>query len=252
MKRKFVILFLLILFTTGCDVTYNLKVTDDKFQESIFFNAEVTENYSKEYLFNQYKEEYPIFIDQEYMYYDPYSKNEEFEYYKKNYSEQENGYLFNYQASYDYDDFNRARSINTFYDTIGIGFINTEDYYYLSMRDILIFNYDNNINSVTINIDFNDLEVISSNADSYSNNVYTWYITRDNPKSINVSYKIKTEDPEISQPETPNGEETNQNNEQTSKVSEWVNSNKTVVYIGVFVILLCVIIIFSVLKSKKH
>ena len=57
---------------------------------------------------------------------------------------------------------------------------------------------------------------------------------------------------DANQPESPNEDEANQNNEQVSQVSEWVNSNKTVVYIGVLVILLCVIIIFSVLKSKKH
>lgn len=252
MIKKILVLLAVLIFITGCDITYNLDVTEDTFKESIIFNADVTSIYSKEYLYEQYRQEYPIYIDQEFLYYDPFSQVEDYDYYTKNFTELDNGYLFNYQASYDYDDFNRARSINTFYDTIGIGYVSAEDYYYLSMRDILIFNYDNNINLVTINIDFNDLEVISSNADNYSNNVYTWYITRDNPKSLNVSYKTKAEDPEISQPEMPSKEEVNQNNELTSEVSEWVNSNKTIVYVGVFVILLCIIIIFSVLKSKKR
>lgn len=252
MKIKILILFIILFLVTGCDVTYNLKILDDGFQENIFFNAEITEKYSKEYLYNKYKEEYPIYIDQEFMYYDPYSQNEEFEYYKKNCSEQENGYLFNYQATYNYDDFKRARSLNTFYKTIGIGYINTEQYYYLSMKDILIFNYDNNLNSITINIDFDDYEVINSNADNYSNNIYTWYITKDNSKNINVSYKIKEKESEIEQPENSNENETNTENENNKKINELVNSNKIIVYISVFTFLIIIIVIFSVLKNKKH
>lgn len=252
MGKKIILIVFLVMLLTGCDITYNLSVSEDEFVESTIFNTSTTDG-TKEYLYNLYREEYPIYIDQEYLYYDPYSQITGNDYYTKNYNELENGYIFNYQASYNYDDFSRARSLNTIFNTIGVGYLDTEDYYYLSMSGIKIFNYNNTINTITINIEFDrDAIILSNNADTVSGNTYTWQLNPTNLKDINITYRflhLTDPDPE---PETPENNPSNSDTEQNEEVSNWVNDNKVIVYVGVFVILVCVIIIFSVIKSKKR
>lgn len=252
MGKKIILIVFLVMLLTGCDITYNLSVSEDEFVESTIFNTSTTDG-TKEYLYNLYREEYPIYIDQEYLYYDPYSQITGNDYYTKNYNELENGYIFNYQASYNYDDFSRARSLNTIFNTIGVGYLDTEDYYYLSMSGIKIFNYNNTINTITINIEFDrDAIILSNNADTVSGNTYTWQLNPTNLKDINITYRflhLTDPDPE---PETSENNPSNSDTEQNDNVSNWVNDNKVIVYVGVFVILVCVIIIFSVIKSKKR
>ena len=252
MGKKIILIVFLVMLLTGCDITYNLSVSEDEFVESTIFNTSTTDG-TKEYLYNLYREEYPIYIDQEYLYYDPYSQITGNDYYTKNYNELENGYIFNYQASYNYDDFSRARSLNTIFNTIGVGYLDTEDYYYLSMSGIKIFNYNNTINTITINIEFDrDAIILSNNADTVSGNTYTWQLNPTNLKDINITYRflhLTDPDPE---PETPENNPSNSDTEQNEEVSNWVNDNKVIVYVGVFVILVCIIVIFSVIKSKKR
>ena len=252
MGKKIILIVFLVMLLTGCDITYNLSVSEDEFVESTIFNTSTTDG-TKEYLYNLYREEYPIYIDQEYLYYDPYSQITGNDYYTKNYNELENGYIFNYQASYNYDDFSRARSLNTIFNTIGVGYLDTEDYYYLSMSGIKIFNYNNTINTITINIEFDrDAIILNNNADTVSGNTYTWQLNPTNLKDINITYRflhLTDPDPE---PETPENNPSNSDTEQNEEVSNWVNDNKVIVYVGVFVILVCIIVIFSVIKSKKR
>ena len=252
MGKKIILIVFLVMLLTGCDITYNLSVSEDEFVESTIFNTSTTDG-TKEYLYNLYREEYPIYIDQEYLYYDPYSQITGNDYYTKNYNELENGYIFNYQASYNYDDFSRARSLNTIFNTIGVGYLDTEDYYYLSMSGIKIFNYNNTINTITINIEFDrDAIILNNNADTVSGNTYTWQLNPTNLKDINITYRfLHLTDPDL-EPETPENNPSNSDTEQNEEVSNWVNDNKVIVYVGVFVILVCIIVIFSVIKSKKR
>lgn len=252
MGKKIILLVFLVMLLTGCDISYNLSINEDTFTESTVFNT-TTADGTKEYLYNLYREEYPIYIDQEYLYYDPYSQITGNDYYTKNYNELDTGYIFNYQASYNYDDFSRARSLNTVFNTIGVGYLDAEDYYYLSMSGIKIFNYNNTINTITINIDFDrDAIILSNNADTVSGNTYTWQLNPSNLKDIDITYKflhLTDPDPKPESPEENNPG--NSDNEQNEDVSNWVNDNKLLVFGGVFVILVCVIIIISVIKSKK-
>ena len=234
MKIKTIVLLFGVMFLiSGCSVTYNLEIAENTFNESFTINANIDNVYpTKDDLYNAYLEEYPVFIDQEFMYYDPYNRNEDYDYFDKSFQETTNGYLFNYKYSYDLDNIKGARSIQSSFDAVGIGYYEDEDSYYISLNNPIIFNNNNNLTALNINLIFN-------------------------LKDINISYRFidEVDDSQMddaNQPESPNEDEANQNNEQVSQVSEWVNSNKTVVYIGVLVILLCVIIIFSVLKSKKH
>lgn len=252
MGKKIILIITLIFLLSGCDITYNLSIDEDLFTESTVFNT-TTDDGTKENLYDQYKEEYPIYIDQEHPYYDPYSQIEGNDYYTKNYSETDNGYIFNYQTNYNYDDYSRARSINTIFNTIGIGYIESEDYYYLSMKNIKIFNYNNTINTITINLKFSDNAIVlSNNADLVSNNTYTWNITSTELKDINITYRfLDLTEPDIDDEEQIENTENNTDSELEEEISDWANDNKFLVFGSVFVILICIIIIISVIKLKK-
>lgn len=254
MKVKIIGLLLGILMLTGCSATYNLEITEDTFEESFVINANIDNIYTtKESLYDAYLEEYPVYIDQEFMYYDPYTRNENYSYYDKSYQETTDGYMFSYRYIYEADEINRARSIQSSYDSVSFGYIDEEDYYYISLRNPIIFNNNNNLTALTINLSFdNDAVVLSNNADLVNGNTYTWQLNPTNLKDINITYRflhLTDPDPE---PETPENNPSNSDTEQNEEVSNWVNDNKVIVYVGVFVILVCVIIIFSVIKSKKR
>lgn len=254
MKVKIIGLLLGILTLTGCSATYNLEITEDIFEESFVINANIDNIYTtKESLYDAYLEEYPVYIDQEFMYYDPYTRNENYSYYDKSYQETTDGYMFSYRYIYEADEINRARSIQSSYDSVSFGYIDEEDYHYISLRNPIIFNNNNNLTALTINLSFdNDAVVLSNNADLVNGNTYTWQLNPTNLKDINITYRfLHLTDPDL-EPETPENNPSNSDTEQNEEVSNWVNDNKVIVYVGVFVILVCVIIIFSVIKSKKR
>ena len=255
MKIKIIILLLGIFLLTGCNATYNLEITEDTFAESLVINANLDNIYtSKESLYNAYLEEYPVYIDQEFMYYDPYTRNENYSYYDKSYQETTNGYLFNYRYNYDYDDITRARSIQTSYEDVGIGYLEDEDYYYISLKSPMIFKNNNNLTSLTINLSFdNDAIILNNNADIVNGKTYTWQLNPTELKDIDITYKfLHLTDPDSEEPNTPSDNTPdNSDNEQNEEVTNWVNDNKILVFGGVFVILVCVIIIISVIKNKK-
>ena len=99
MKIKTIVLLFGVMFLiSGCSVTYNLEIAENTFNESFTINANIDNVYpTKDDLYNAYLEEYPVFIDQEFMYYDPYNRNEDYDYFDKSFQETTNGYLFNYK-----------------------------------------------------------------------------------------------------------------------------------------------------------
>lgn len=192
MKRKIVSLILLLMLITGCSVEYNLTIdAEGNFSENFIVEKYANETENLEDIYYEYLEEYPIYIDEEFMYYDPYSKNENYTYYLKSYQKLNNGYLFSYKANLTKDNYKRARSINTIFNTISIGYLEDEDYYYLSLKSPTKVLLDNEIEKLVINITFDNLVVLSSNATYVSGNKYTWTFTNFTDASINVKYQYK-------------------------------------------------------------
>ena len=249
MKIKILIIILGIFLLTGCTANYTMEITEDTFDESITIEAYTNDLYDKNGLYTSFKEEYPVYIDQEFMYYDPNNKNENYSYYTKTYQELSNGYLFNYRYTYGLKDINRARAINMVYKTINIGYIDEEDFYYISLKDPIIFINNNEITSININLIFNDAIIIENNADIINGSTYTWNITPTKLNDINIKYRFENKEEEpITKPENSNEEKPNK---EESEVSSWVNENKGLVYVGVFSILLVLILIVGIIKFKK-
>ena len=73
-KRIIVSLILILFFATGCSAEYNLVIEDDVITETTHFNQESNDRYTKNYAYELYTYEYPIFYDEEFLYYNPTEK----------------------------------------------------------------------------------------------------------------------------------------------------------------------------------
>jgi hypothetical protein len=104
----------------------------------------------------------------------------------------------NYSYRFDENNISKSNFINSAYNTF---ILKRYDHDEDGENDYMLFTTDDsfnlferldNLESVKINITCH-YEVISSNADEVNNNVYTWYLTRDSSKSINLVYNPDNE-----------------------------------------------------------
>ena len=196
MKCKIVILVLLLILTGGCNVNYNLKIDENNnFIETTILESEGNEGRPKEYLYSLYLEEYPIFNSQEFMYYAPQEKKSGNSYYIKNIYETEKGYKAIYKANYNINNYSDSRFLNTTFNNINIGYNLDEEYYYIQLSKINIFNNNTEITKINIDIEIpSNYVVISNNATKISNNVYTWNFTEQDNKLYFTYQDKKTYD----------------------------------------------------------
>ena len=136
------------------------------------------------------------------------------------------------------------------YKTVSIGYIEEEDFYYISLKEPIIFINNNEITSISINLIFEDAIIIENNADNINGSTYTWNLNPTELKDINIKYRFENE--EINPIPTPEEPEENEgNNTQEENVSNWANENKILVYVGAFSILVILILIVGIIKFKK-
>ncbi len=246
MKKKIIILLGIIFLASGCSVDYNLEIDGTKFKENFTINAEVSSVSTKEDLYNNYLEEYPIYSDdyEKFSYDDPYTKNKDYTYYNKSYQELENGYKFNYKASFDYKDYNKARSLKMIFNTGSIGYMKDKDNYYISFAkpklDYL------GINTLTVQINFKNIDVIDNNATRVNGSVYTW-ILENNNANINVTYKLKNNNVT---PNNPNDKEEENKTDNNENIEKKENTIFDYILVG-SVILLFIIVIIGIVKYKS-
>lgn len=187
--KKYLFLITTLFLITGCSATYNLTIDDKGYNEELIITA--TNKGENNSLIS-----YPqvVFNDQEGA--DDIGsltqKIEGIEYYNDE-EEINNGlkkikydYLFKNSSNY-----LRSNIINNNFDLIAIDkykYDEKTEYTYISTSDK--FNYIENmpeLENITINVT-NKFKVISTNADEVNGNLYTWYITKDNQKAINMVY----------------------------------------------------------------
>lgn len=241
---KLLVLLFLIILLSGCSIDYNITVTKESMDELFYVDVFTDTENNMDDLYTRYREEYPIFIDEEFMYYDPYAKDENYTYYNKNYSTLNEGYRFSFGAKFNNENILRARTLNTAFKTGGYGYIKEKDYYYISLRNPIIFNNYNNIDNLTVNIKFSDdFIVIESDANSINGGTYTWNIR--NNSTINVKYQLKNNG---DTDEIPKKEEVK---EEESALVKWVNDNLGIVFLFTFVILISIIVLIVVVKRYK-
>lgn len=176
--RKYLLLLIIVLLT-GCDITYNLEITNDSFNESANF-VSVSSDESKE--FSDY------YINQDYI----ATKdilNKDF-YNKKTINKGD--YLgLNVNYSFDYSDYNSSSLLNYCFESNSIQrkndiiVINAKNSYQCFIPDEY-----NKIDKIVIKIK-TKLKVLKNNADEINNNIYTWNLYRDNSLNKDIYLKLK-------------------------------------------------------------
>lgn len=192
--KKILILMTFLLLTTGCTAEYNLTITENSYKEELVIIGENQDEIS------EFNNNWKIPIDKE--------ENElllgldgtpeiEGEIYKYNISN--NKLIFNYE--FGKDEYSKSTVVSYCYDKLLV--VNDYDYITISTSPkVNCISEFPNITSIKVNIQ-TDKKVVHNNADSIKNNVYTWYITKDNIKNKSLSIKLENNIEEEINPEIP-------------------------------------------------
>ena len=241
MKRKKLILAIFVaLFTTGCTVDYNLLIEDNKIKETTTFHQDSSDTDEKSYMYSQYLEEYPIYIDEEYLYYDPNKKVEGNTYYDKSITDDSNGYNATYKAELKLKEYNRSRFFNEAFANRSSGYDKNEGCYYIIADNLKIFEQENNINHINVSINIVGYKVIESNQDSVNNNIYTWSFDRSN-KERSIVLRLKKDNSNV--------EVKPSNNDKNDTIKK---ESKYTMYIFYGILLLIIIIGYLIFRKMKQ
>lgn len=219
--KKFIVL-ILVLFLTGCDVTYKLEFIDDDLTETISLTIPTSEENKIEQLKNAKIYAINNSISQQ-LYNATYDEG-----------------LFNFNAKYVYtyskESFRHALYATECFDAFG--FTSQDDNYILSTSEgfkcmSLYYYFADNVN---IEIKTNHL-VIENNADQVIDNKYIWNINNENADTKKIYIKF--------------GEV--QTRSFLQKIIDFIKENKIAVIIGGSIILIgSTIVIYIVIVSKKN
>ena len=179
MRYKYFVLCLLLLLLTGCKFEYNLNITSDSIEED---NIAYIRGASKD---NVEEEVYKIV--------EKYSgPTNELGMYNSSIVNKNGLFGVDFSASYNYNSYQNSPSFSLCYDSYKIVNDNSAHSIIISTNgDFKCFDMFDELDELTINVT-TDYNVISSNADSVNNDIYTWYIRRENAKNKFINIRIST------------------------------------------------------------
>ena len=220
--KKLICVLILVLFLTGCDVSYRLEFIDDDLTETI----NLTIPTSEENKINQLKNSQIYAINNSIS--------------QQLYNVDYNQGLFNFNAQYIYtyskESFRHALYANECFEAFS--FAQQDNNYILSTSEgfkcmSLYYYFADNVN---IEINTNHV-VIENNADQVVDNTYIWNINNENADSKKIYIKFG---------------EVNERNF-FEKILDFIKENKTmVIIVGIVVLGGTVTVIYIVIVSKKN
>lgn len=236
MRKRLIVILFLVLFLTGCNCEYNLKIEDNNYNEEIVIisdnSREISElNGKLKIPFNYEEYNYPG--DQE------GNNSDETDIYK--YKIMDNRLILT--NKFDVSSYLNSTAVHNCYNQFSILNDNDKTIISTSIKNQCFDKYLN-LDNIIINITC-DKSVISSNADSVNNNTYTWNITKDNNKAINLILKNETSNNKsTNSSQKPN----NDYDRQTNKTSDYTYY----IVLGVILIILLLgYLIFSKYKKRS-
>lgn len=258
MKKK--LFFLISIFLlTGCDVNYNLVISEKKFNETITiieddstkWNSNIVEDIDETYKNKiDWLENYPVYVFKK-ANVDPeneFNIIDGVKYYKKEKKITGNQYGINLITNGTIKEINDLRSLGYCYEFATV--INNNDEYILSTS------FKNNcfdtyqlLEEININIT-TDMKVTSNNADSVSGNKYTWKITRANYNNKSISLAMQSINDYDQEKNEIDDKENNKDNE-----IEKNNKNDYTMYIFCGILILLILLgyfIFQKIKKKNE
>lgn len=225
MRKIWIIgLFTVLLFTTGCEVNYELDFTDDVLSEKISVNLSDIENTAENIDMMDYMGENEAFAISKRTVHEPYK-----------YDRKGNTGVLSY--NYTVDSFNENHLIDQCYDSFN--FVKTDDGYTLVTSDIFrcgVFSYMP-VDKYNIVITTNRL-VLSNNADIIDGNKYIWNINSNGVVDIQKPIKISFS-----------------NETQRDLFTDKLSDNSGYVLIGVLGLLILasgIVFIIFIVKNKKN
>ena len=169
---KSIILLFPILLLSGCTINYDLTI-DSKANEKIVINSDA------------FKKEVPLFIDDYDITYESNGKLDGYDYYDL---EKLDGKTI-YRAAFNKNEFRNATSCHLVFEKCN--FVSNEGITVLSTTTgTIIFETYPELDAININIKVNG-EVVSHNADNVNEDVYSWYINRDNANDKRILLEFK-------------------------------------------------------------
>lgn len=186
--KKIKLLFLLILITitcTGCSIEYNINITKDNVEETIYVTDYISTNRTKKEILNNYNMWYPTYVNfitkGESIEIEDFSKKiSGIEYHNKKIMELNNGYKYEYTYNY---------PIENYYDSYVLATSFAETTVYKRAKSLVLktsnksflcnYNYFENA-VINITIDPEIYKLNYTNSTSKKNNTYTWNINKNN------------------------------------------------------------------------
>lgn len=184
--KKMLWLTLLVFIITGCDVNYNLEVTNDYMIESVDFWYD--NNAENEKIIDNYLEvNHQAYFDMDLGINYNYSQ-------KKIKDDGKIG--MNLRYNYSSDNLQNSSLLDRCYYKKSVTVTDSEIVLYTDGKTNCLYLDDNkNFDSLTINIK-TDLPVIENNADEVNGNTYTWKINEKNYQNHPINIRISREDDE--------------------------------------------------------
>lgn len=231
MKLKFGLLCICAILLSGCSIEYNAYFNESNVEEKITSTGISFSTFPV-----------PSFIDAQ-------GASEEnvmidgVEYYNivSDYD------IIKFDYKFGIKDYTRSTAINSCLKSVKIN-NNNGQYILNSSAYFNCFDAYPLIDNITINLffDMDYYNIINNNADSISNNVYTWNINKDNYKNKNIQVIYSEKGNKLNKED--NKEKQNENE---SALKKWVNDNLALVFVGVFIILALIIGLAILLKKNK-
>lgn len=183
--KKIILIFLSIILLSGCDINYNINITNNKISTDL--DLSVSETDYKNYNDNQEEKLtatlYEYFDEREILAFDDMNYKD---FYNKKVSKNDRSLDINYTYKYTYLDFYKSSMLNTCFEDFIV--LNEDNYFYVKAFGKFNCYYDD----TKINIK-TDRKVINSNHDSYKDGVYTWNIDRDKSNNVNIIFQVDKE-----------------------------------------------------------
>lgn len=183
----------LLLIISGCDVNYNITISNDSVSESSNFLFALSDMDSDEYYgvgnrFSSFSEFIDNYYKQDYYAYS-YNFNDLSKYEKSTFSNS-NGNGFELKYNYNLNNYGNSNMFNACRNSS----YNIDDKNItIDVRNICNCFYNdsyNNLDTVKVNINSN-LKVLNNNADSVKDNIYTWVIDKENCLDKSIYIKVK-------------------------------------------------------------
>lgn len=177
--KKLLLLLIVIFCLTGCDVNYNLVISEDSFDETITLSFLKSQNSYEDVSANLGVITPATLSSSETRYYD------------SDITEDSNYYNLIYKFNHDSTSISNAYFIRNCYPDLEI--VNTNDKIEISTGNQFMCYYgDDGLKADSVNINITTkMNVLNNNADNVSGNTYTWTINETNYNNKPIEMQIQ-------------------------------------------------------------